>query len=64
MGRILRISALGTLYMEPHGPGKGVAGYVRPELSEGCIEERGTRSCFWEAGHTPMDYGHDGGWRS
>ncbi len=26
--RILRISALGTLYMEPHGPGKGVAGYV------------------------------------
>ncbi len=43
----------GTLYMEPHGPGKGGRGMCALELSEGCIEERGTRSCFWEAGHTP-----------
>ena len=52
------------LHMEPHGPGKGGRGYVCLELSEGRIEERGDQELLLGGRTYPMDYGHDGGWRS
>ena len=46
-----------VLYMESHGPGKGGAGYVCLEPSEGRIEGEGDQGAApWEAGLHPMDY--------